>query len=169
MSSERDRFRAEVEARGGKMKQGADFGDFISIGFAILAVGGIAFFIISSVVQTIDTKPLANSREESYKILIARWLETSNKSLNETRRKEVAECVYNQDPNILAYREQLKDQQDERNEGHMINSVDPLLKIDFLKSLDEYTSGNSDNGYKGRLLTEEKSRIEKAIQLCLKK
>ena len=135
-----------------------DYGAFIAIGVAVVAILG--FFIISNSNNSEERKA---ATKEKYVASIAKWVEAYHPSMAATKRKEVAECVYEKDPDVLYLRNQLKAQEDKENENRMIVSSKYHGYGDFLKDLESYV-----NNGEGKILQEEKNRIDDAISKCTK-
>ena len=134
------------------------------ITWIIIAAIVIAIFVAISPSKEEQEKAIQN-KKENYVASIAKWIEIKNsKTLSATVKKEIAECVYEEDSYVLYYRKELKDREEKANENRVIKVSQYAMYGDFLTDLESYV-----NGGEGKIMQEEANRINAAIKTCKEK
>ena len=141
-------------------KNSSDFPTGIVIGVIVVIVI-VVLFVISS-----KNQEGARERDkERFVASITKWIDAKEtRNLSASTRKEIAECVYDSNEQILYYRSNLKREEDARNENRIISSSKYMAYGDFLTDLESYVNGGN-----GKIMQAEADMIDNAISSCKKK
>lgn len=124
----------------------------------IILISGLFVIMVIWLANSITAHQADDTTAQAtrYVELLEQWLQRESRDLTTEQRHAIAECAYQQDPDLILYRDSQLYLQKSRS-----TTIDPLLEEDFLDELEKFINGSN-----GNLLQAETERIKSALNTC---